>query len=159
MFNRELLGLGFVILGLNGVYLGCIENGSDNRRNPVWGFLSGLIELEKLTLYGIGMVIGLFFLWKLREVIFDEINRRQKSKDEIISVHRNHSFRSVKPVIEMPKSIVPKAVPIYNEPEIDKVIAKLNLVQNHCEENLIPKKQNITAKELKEKALADLLRR
>lgn len=45
--KEKIIGLATAWLGLHVIYFVCIEQGTNNRFNPVWGFLSKMVEVEK----------------------------------------------------------------------------------------------------------------
>ena len=80
MFNRFLLTIGFLVGGLNLIWFGCQYNGSNNRRNPIWGFIDGFVEFEKYILYAVLVLAASAALLYLLHLFVNAIQTDEKSE-------------------------------------------------------------------------------
>jgi hypothetical protein len=161
--ERAGLSFLFLILGLNGVYFGCIANGSNNRRNPIWQFLYGFVELEKIV---VGFVVAAIILYVLYELAY-----RQKSTDraapdfqrnDSVCIHPNYSLEQISiQSSELPGEVL----------RVESTFGSSNpaILNNENAPGLetnekafyepVPQKPKTTPEELKQMAIQDILGR
>ena len=159
MLNRLFISLGILFGGLNLIWFACQSNGSDNRRNPVWGFLDGFVEIEKYVLYfalGSAVLAGLLYLMHL----FIQSIPKEKSEIELMieaRLKRNAEDDERKAILEKK----------YQD-GLELMRAEARATQTNSNEPqektkrqaiIVPQKINPSPEAPKQKAIQDILRR
>ena len=157
MLERFFGALAIFVFGFDFIWFGCKQNGADNDRNPVWGFLDGFVTFQE---YVLGIILFGAIVFAVRH-IWDGFGSQ-----------RNHNVRAPKrsydehpdydPVPKNRDSWAPPLMPKAPEPHYfmpKETIFKAAPVEDMVPAlpKPIPPKPKLTAKELKEKAIKELL--
>ena len=147
----------FFVVGFNFVGFGMIENGSNTRRNPVWGFVGGVMDLElyvlKVFLWVVAGVGALIIVGKVVSIVIEALNgTREEREARRISYESNRreasSTKRTKAIgAQFPE---PKPAPLFSYEVPDSVRAL-------PEPKPVPRAP--TPEELKEKAIKQIMGR
>ena len=155
--KRFLAAVAFFVVGFNFVGFGMIENGSNRRSNPVWGFVGGAMDLElyvlKIFLWVIAGVGALIIVGKVVGIVNEALNgTREEREARRISYesNRREAFSTKKtndPGDQFPER---KPVPLfsYEVPDSVQVLPEP-----------LPVPRAATPEELKEKAIKQIMGR
>ncbi len=155
--KRFLAAVAFFVVGFNFVGFGMIENGSNTRSNPVWGFVGGVMDLEVYVLKIFACVaagaIGLFIVGKVVGIVVEALNgTREEREARRISYESNRreasSTKKSKTIGEQFPEPKPAASFSYEVPDSVRAIP---------EPKPIPRAS--TPEELKEKAIKQIMGR
>lgn len=159
MLERFFGGLAILVIGFDLIWLGCKSNGADNFRNPVWGFLDGFITFQEYIL-GFIATIGLanagWYLWnefaspKASKLDTPHRSYQETSRYTPVPAKREYQVTTPTPKVPEPEYFQPPVSSFRSTPvkEVVPIVPKP-----------VPQKPKLTAKELKEKAIQELLGR
>ena len=145
--------------GMDLVWLGCQENGSNNRFNPIWGFVDGIVTFEKYALFAAlaAGVLAVVF------IVIEEVSRtRPAEKSEYQFMRESRNWYEEEKIAREARAEAHRieANRILNEQASErqsKAISEPN--KRPIEIKAIPPKPKPSADELKQKAIQDLLGR
>ena len=159
MLGRFWGGLAILVFGFDFIWLGCKSNGADNARNPVWGFLDGFVTFQEYVL-GFAAAVGLayagWYVWNefmsSRESDSGHINRSYPE-------YPRYDFKS-----DPQENWSPTPTQKVPAPEVSSTFEssfKSERAQNKelATAEPLSQKPKLTTKELKEKAIQELLGR
>ncbi len=118
----------FVWIGLHLIYFGCINNGSDNSSNPVWGPLHSMVVIEKGLLV-IAAIIGIILILYNLPTDHKRVPEKEEVERPVLHVTQVPLVSEAihEPIVHEPSNAEPlpkpEVIPII-EPTIDEVRAK-----------------------------------
>lgn len=157
MLGRAIGALIIFVVGLNVIYFGCLENGSNHRGNPTWGFLSGFAQLEVWLIYALGIAalgwFGVQALVGIRESIDDAEERQAgRVRERMLESARAEYRRDDEKREAFAKQMREEADAYY------AAEAKLRPKPAPVESTPVPEKPKPSPRSLKEKAIEDILK-
>ena len=159
MLGRFGGGLAILVFGFDFIWLGCKSNGADNAGNPVWGFLDGFVTFQEYVL-GFAAAVGLayagWYVWN------EFMSSRERDPGPLERTHLEYPRYDFKP--DPQENLSPTPAQKVTAPEVSSTFEssfKSEQAQNKvlATTKPLPLKPKLTGKELKEKAIQELLGR
>lgn len=157
MLGRAIGSLVIFVVGLNVIYFGCLENGSNHPGNPAWGLLSGFAQLEVWLLWGFGIAALGWLVIQAFAGIRESMDRAEERQADLARERMLESARAEYRRDEEKREAFAKKMQEEAEAYY-QAEAKLRPKPVPIEPTPVAEKPKPSPRSLKEKAIEDILK-